>query len=134
MEKDKIEKAKTIGQKIQSFAGYIGPLVFLWGLVAPFALNYWNGRSSKRLDEYDRLFNVYAKIVEAETDIDKKLFHTYGIELYHCNKNRSGDPKFSFVQHESKLFEAIESKRKAGVWVYINEQGEQIPVITLKHD
>jgi hypothetical protein len=73
-------------------------------------------------------------IVEAETDIDTKLFHNYGIELYHCNKDRQGNPKFSFVKHGGKLYEAIESKRKAGVWVYINEKNEQVPVITLKHE
>lgn len=130
----KIEKVKTIGEKIKSVAGYVGAIVFLWSLIAPFALNFWNGRSSKRLDEYDRMFTIYAKIVEAETDIDTKLFHKYGVELYHCNKDRQGHPKYSFVKHEGRIFEALESKRKAGVWVYINEQGEQIPVITLKHE
>lgn len=133
-EKPKVEKIKTIGERIQSIAGYVGAVVFLWSFVAPFALDYWKGRSSSRLDEYDRMFEVYAKIVEAETDIDKKIFHAYGIELYHCNKDRRGEPKFSFVKHDGKLYEAIESKRKAGVWVYLNEQGQQIPVITLKHD
>jgi hypothetical protein len=60
-EKQKIEKVKTIGEKIQSVAGYVGAVVFLWSFIAPFALNFWNGRSSNRLDEYDRMFVIYIR-------------------------------------------------------------------------
>ena len=133
-EKQASQKIKKFGESLKEYAAYIGAIVFLWSFASPFVLNFWKERSSNRLDEYDRMFKIYAKIVEAETDIDTKLFHDYGIELYHCNKNRKGQPKFSFVKHKGKIFEAVESKRKAGVWVYVNELNESVPVIKLRHE
>jgi len=132
--KQAFKKIKTIGEKMKEYAAYIGAAVFLWSFASPFFIEYWNSTSANRLDEYDRMFKVYDKIVEAETDIDTKLFHDYGIELYHCKKNKKGQPKFSFVKYKGKIFEAVESKRKAGVWVYVNELNESIPVITLKNE
>lgn len=129
-----MEKFKAIGERIKGFAGYIGAGVFLWGLVLPFVLPYWNNRSSKRLDIVEEILEAYAPIVEAETDIDAKIYHSYGIELRHCNKDEKGRFTYSFVKVDGVPREAIESRTKAGVWVYKSKEGRQIPIITLKHE
>jgi hypothetical protein len=123
--KEKFSLTKISG-KLTMIAAAIAGLSAIYSFVSPF----FNKLSSQRLDKYDEAFKVYNRIIEAETDIDKKVLKDYGIELYHCNKDQYGTPKFSFTKVDGLMHEA-EFSRSKQTWTYRDDQGHWIPIQTL---
>jgi hypothetical protein len=72
------DKIKNIDSKITLLIAVVASL----GTVYNFLLPYFLELPSQRLNRYDKAFKVYNRIIEAETDIDKKVLKKYGIELY----------------------------------------------------
>ena len=100
------------------------------GTAYNFILPYFHELPTQRLNRYDKAFKVYNRIVEAETDIDKKVLKNYGLELYHCNPDQFGTPKYSFIKVNGMLTEAEFSRTKQ-VWTYKDNTGHWTPIQTL---
>lgn len=117
------EKLEITGNKLTLIVAIIAGIGTLYNFVLPF----FNELPSQRLNRYDEAFKVYNRIVEAETDIDKKVLKNYGLELYHCNKDQYGTPKFSFIKVNGVLKEA-EFSRSKQTWVYRDRAGHWSPI------
>ena len=117
------DKIKNIDSKITLLIAVVASL----GTVYNFLLPYFLELPSQRLNRYDKAFKVYNRIIEAETDIDKKVLKKYGIELYHCNKDQYGTPKFSFLKVDGLMHEA-EFSRSKQTWTYKDDEGHWTPI------
>jgi len=106
-------------------------LVIAVGTVYNFVLPYFHELPTQRLNKYDEAFKVYNRIIEAETDIDKRVLNEHGLELYHCNLDQFKTPKFSFIKVNGMPHEAEFSRTKQ-TWVYRDDEGHWTPIIELK--
>ena len=121
------DSISSVNKKLALVIGMITAAQFAWSYIGP----RFHDLPSARLDRYDKAFIVYNRIVEAETEIDKKVLKELGVELYHCNKDQFKTPKFSFVKVEG-LFHEAEFSRSKQTYVYKDDYGHWSPIATLK--
>jgi len=84
-----------------------------------------------RLDNIERVLSICSYIAQAESDINTKILHDNGIELYHCNKDRDGRPKYSFVFYKGVIYSA-RKKTSNGIWEFKDLDGQWFPIVEIK--
>ena len=122
------DKAANTNNKLTLLIALIAGL----GTAYNFVLPYFMELPTQRLNRYDEAFKVYNRVIEAETDIDKRVLKEYSLELYHCNLDQYNTPKFSFIKVDGMLHEAEFSRTKQ-IWVYRDDNGHWSPIAELKN-
>lgn len=84
-----------------------------------------------RLDNIERLLSLCGHVAQAETDINSNILKSQGIELYHCNKDRYGHPKFSFVVYKGGYYPARKLTAK-GIWEFQDLDETWHPIVNIK--
>ncbi len=88
--------------------------------------------NGERLDNIERVLSICSLIAQAETDINTKILHNNGIELYHCNKDKRGNPKYSFVVYNGVIYSA-RNKASKGIWEFEDLDGSWWPIVEIKN-
>ena len=81
--------------------------------------------------EFKRQMLIYKNVAKGETDIDVNLLKKHGLEVYHCNRNKYGEYKYSFLDYKAVSYEVNKSRSK-GVWEYKDKNGAWHPIINVK--
>ncbi len=106
----------------------------IFSLLEGGALGYtkWiESENSTRLDNIERLLKLCGHVAQAESDINTRILKDHGIELYHCNKDRYGHPKFTFAVYKGDFYSARKLTAK-GIWEFEDLDGSWHPLVNIK--
>jgi len=124
----------TMWEKIKAFQAKYILILFLFSFAEGGYITYKElikNENASRLDNIEFFLGLCGHVAQAETVLNKKILHSQGLYLYHCNNDKNGNPKFSFMIYKGVYYPA-RNLTSNGIWEFQDRDEIWHPIVDIK--